>query len=560
MASGPGQPRAGNGHRAPFDTLNEDHLNTFLDLAPEVGTALGLPERDDRWPDPSEEARGQTLACLRRWARDLAGLTEEELTLTQRLDRRVFLSHLELVEWACGEAGTRAHDPDLLEPVAWTLFRQLLATGVPEEERFRGLCRRLERLETYLEEARRQVTVPDATWLGVAGETLAGFEPLLMAIRGRAAESGIPLSLQEDLEKAAAQAGLAAAAQAAWLKGLSPSDKPLWVLGPSRVEELCRLRLLPYSTRDLREMAAVYVTEFRAERRRFGRRLSPGTPEAGVLGLLRQDHAASFQEVLQRVAEVVGSARAFIQGQDLCPLPELERLVVMETPAALVPLVPVAALACSPKFAPEQVGVFLVTAPPPDGSLEVYHQAMLENMAIHEGYPGHHLQLAVANLGTGVLRDGVPLGFFAPDHAAWAHDLVEGWAHYCETLMREAGFRDGDAARVEVAHDGVWRAVRVTVDLGLATGDMSPETAEQVLVTEAGLSPAAARAEVRRCTRDPGQALSYLAGRHRIFSLRREASVAWRGDYSHRRFHELLLSCGNVPLRFVAERLAAPRP
>ncbi|MEW5852000.1 MAG: DUF885 domain-containing protein [Myxococcota bacterium] len=538
-----------------FDQVNEDQLNALLDLAPEVGTALGLVERDDQWPDPSDAAVQQSHATLREWSKALSRLPEVDLNPDQRLDRRVFQAHLELVEFTDQELNSRRHDPDLLTRAGWTLFQQLRSTFVPAEQRFSNLAARLNGLGEYLTRGRAAVTDPDALWLEVAKEVAAATPGLFSAVKASAREEDIPATLRDEVDAAAARAGQAVADHTLWLQGLSPSAKPRWVLGPERFAELCRRRMLGRTPEELLEFGEKYVLEYQAERRRFGRRIMREDPVKGALKKLRSDCPRTFPEALDRVREAVSAARSFVQANDLCPLPGRELLLVDETPAPFRPLVPFAALQCAPKFAPEQTSIYMVTPPVAGASLEDFYQADLENTAVHEGYPGHHLQLSIANLHTGLLRDGVPLGFFADQSAGWAVETVEGWAHYAEEMLREAGFRDSDAAHMQIAHDALWRAHRVVIDVGLATGNMTVEQAVARLVEDIGMPRAAALAEVRRYTRTPGYALCYLLGKHLMFELRQRARVLWRSDFTLRRFHQLVLTTGNVPMHFIANQL-----
>ncbi|MBI5496447.1 MAG: DUF885 domain-containing protein [Deltaproteobacteria bacterium] len=540
---------------ATFDRVNEEHLAGLVDLAPDVGTQLGLTQHDDAWPDPTENGRGAVLRHVRHWGDALEGLAPEGLTPEQAFDRKVFVAHVELVRFAHEHAAQRRHDPDVLSGVAWTLLRQLQSPWVPAEQRLANLAARLRGLDAFLGAARSVVTAPDTLWTEVARRVAAEAPALVNAVAQSARADAVTDALKEDVAHAAESALVALHAHQDWLRDLVPTGDHR-ILGEEKFRELCRLRALPDDPAALLETGRRFVAEYRAERRRWAQRVRPGVVVADALRLLEVDAPASFAEGLQRVHRASLAAREFVREKNLVLLPAGEELVVLETPAPLRPLIPFAALLAAPRFAPEQRSVYLVT-PRADGALGGFCTPDTENTAIHEGYPGHHVQQVFANTATGLLRDGVPVGITSEPAGAWATDTIEGWAHYCEEMMREEGYRGGAPARLQIAHEALWRAHRVVLDVGLATGRTTVEEAVAALTTDLAMPQDAAVAEVARYTRTPGYPLCYLVGKQALFDLRRAAKIKWKDAYTPRRFHDLVLTAGNVPMKYVTMRLAS---
>jgi uncharacterized protein (DUF885 family) len=160
------------------------------------------------------------------------------------------------------------------------------------------------------------------------------------------------------------------------------------------------------------------------------------------------------------------------------------------------------------------------------------------NTSVHEGYPGHHLQFACANRHPSIAR------LLAADHA---HELVEGWAHYCEQLMYEQGFTSGPEVRFVQLEDMVWRACRVIIDIELCSGRMRFGDAVDMLVAEAGMPRPQAEAEVRRYTYTPGYQLSYLYGKHLLLQLRQRRMRQQGAAFDLRDFHDRVLYAGALP-------------
>jgi uncharacterized protein (DUF885 family) len=193
------------------------------------------------------------------------------------------------------------------------------------------------------------------------------------------------------------------------------------------------------------------------------------------------------------------------------------------------------------RWDPSPVGVYVVTPAVDDNpnALREHYRASISNTSIHEAYPGHHLQLALASRHASLTRAQVD-----------APEFVEGWGMYSEQMMRETGFDDGPAFRMAMYTDIIWRACRIILDVRMHRGELTAHEAIDFLIEHTGFEPANARAEVRRYTYTPGYQLSYLLGKVLILGLREEERRR-RGDaFSLRSFHDTLLRYGSLPISF----------
>jgi len=170
--------------------------------------------------------------------------------------------------------------------------------------------------------------------------------------------------------------------------------------------------------------------------------------------------------------------------------------------------------------------------------------------AVHEGVPGHHLQLAIARLN----RDPIRNLFQDPVQN-------EGWALYAEQEMWEQGGL-GKAVQTHVAVLRSWRSRirRVVYDVNMETGAW---TLQQGADWRAQKPPGAATLspEILRAVNWPAQLICYFAGKEQILALKRDAKAAWGARYSERRFNDELLALGSVPYVFArAKLLGEPVP
>ena len=164
----------------------------------------------------------------------------------------------------------------------------------------------------------------------------------------------------------------------------------------------------------------------------------------------------------------------------------------------------------------------------------------MKTLAVHEGIPGHHFQIAMAR----ELKD-LPLLRQQPIYTAY----TEGWALYAERLAAEIGFYEsdpfGDLGRLQAE---MFRAVRLVVDTGLHAKGWTREQAIEYMVGTAGMGEDEVVSEVERYMALPGQATAYKVGQLKILELRDRARAALGPKFNLKDFHTVVLESGAVPL------------
>ena len=164
----------------------------------------------------------------------------------------------------------------------------------------------------------------------------------------------------------------------------------------------------------------------------------------------------------------------------------------------------------------------------------------MKTLAVHEGIPGHHFQIAMAR----ELKD-LPLLRQQPIYTAYS----EGWALYAERLAAEIGLYEGDPfgdlGRLQAE---MFRAVRLVVDTGLHAKGWTREQAIEYMVGTAGMGEDEVVSEVERYMALPGQATAYKVGQLKILELRDRARAALGPKFNLKDFHTVVLESGAVPL------------
>ncbi len=163
----------------------------------------------------------------------------------------------------------------------------------------------------------------------------------------------------------------------------------------------------------------------------------------------------------------------------------------------------------------------------------------MRTLAYHEGIPGHHFQISIAQELTGVpfFRKVLPFTAFS-----------EGWALYSEQLAWEMGFQDDPLDNLGRLRDEMMRAVRLVVDSGIHYKHWTREQAIAYMMENTGMSETDVTAEIQRYFVNPGQALAYKAGMLKILELRERAKAKLGEKFDLRRFHDVVLSNGALPM------------
>jgi uncharacterized protein (DUF885 family) len=172
----------------------------------------------------------------------------------------------------------------------------------------------------------------------------------------------------------------------------------------------------------------------------------------------------------------------------------------------------------------------------------------MEPLMAHEGVPGHHLQIALAQ----ELAD-IPRFRRHGGHTAY----IEGWGLYSESLGSELGLYKDPYSRYGQLNFEIWRAIRLVVDTGLHWKGWTREQAIDYFKENSGSSEHDITVEVDRYIVWPGQALAYKLGELKIKELRARATKALESRFDVRKFHDMVLGAGSLPLPILEERVAA---
>jgi uncharacterized protein (DUF885 family) len=533
----------------------EEWLYRLLELNPVAATQLGDHRWDDRLatysPEAIESEHQEILAALA----EVQAMDLTSFGLEARIDHTL-IAHI-------FQAFIRQHDRQrfvwrnpgaYLDAVVGGVVMLIIKEFAPLPERLRSALGRVREAPRVLREAQVNLVPTEVpkVWAEVALEQVqqaAGlFDGLLPSLAAGAAPE-----LQADLAEAGQVAVQAIQAYARYLQDeLAPHAAGDFAAGRELFDEILREEhLVDY---DAEQLLAIGWEQFRRTRLQMeavAREIDPRKTVREILEEAKADHPTA-EGLMDAYEAAMAQARQYVVEHDIATIPAGESLRIIETPAYLRPILPYAGYMPAGILEEQQEGIFVVTpvdpaAPPEEQEqkLRGHYYAKLPVTALHEAYPGHHLQLVWSNQ-----RETIPRRM-----ATFLSSLfIEGWAFYCEELMEQLGYIATPLQRLGRLSDQLWRAARIILDVSLHTRGMSVDEAVDVLVRECQLEPTNALAEVRRYTQEPTQPQSYLMGKLQIVELVADYRHA-HPEASLRQTHDAILGSGSLPPRLMRQRL-----
>lgn len=538
--------------------FGDEYLALLEELSPESATALGLHARDadlDPRDKPTFDAHTEKLRTL--LARlDARSPEANARGAGLRLSRAARTDHALLRSMLRTELLGRARRPLENEPQLYTspmgaVFAMTARDYAPAPRRAADVVARLEKLPGVLAHARVNLGAPPRVWTQVAIERSERAKDFFEAQRPFLTQH---LAAELPRVRRALDGAIRAYAEYSIFlkKTVLPRATGSFAAGPEYFTALLREGyFLKESPAELEAMGLEVLAETEAQMTVVAKRLDPqgkGWPE--VVAKVKRNHPKAG-ELLTAYRFEVERARAFLVKHDVVPFPEGDDLAIVDTPVFMRTTV-IAAYDRPPPFdaGTSTKGFFFVT--PIDATLPAAKQeAMLRendhgdivDTAVHEAYPGHHLQLSFAAK--------------HPSKVRKVHDapiFSEGWALYSEELLSELGYYTDEERLMQLAWTLV-RAARVVIDVGLHTKGMTFDQAVAFLTDRVHLERPLAVSEVKRYSMTPTQPLAYLTGRQGILALRARAKARDGAAFSLKRFHHDVLTRGTLPPGLLATEL-----
>jgi hypothetical protein len=543
----PGGP--GGSDAARWDAFVTDYLEAYFAAHPDVAVQAGRHEFDGRLPDWSAAGLRKEAERLREWkARGLA-FDPAALDAGSALERRYLLARIDQDLFWLEEARWPHRNPyfyaDALDPNVYVAREY-----APPEARMRAFAAYAREVPGALQQIRANLSRPlPRTFIDIGRTTFGGlasyYEKDVPAAFAAVRDPGLLAEFRAANEAAAK----AARETDRWLEAQRPAATDGFSLGPDlfsrmllqtervgldldHLEEAGR-RDMERNLAALDEACAAFAPG-RTVPQCIARVQARKPPEGPVAGARRQ----------------LAGLKRFIEEKGIVSIPGPEEARVAEAPPykrwnfAYIDIP-----------GPYETGLpstYYIAPPDPawtprDREAYIAGEAALLFVSVHEVWPGHFLQFLHAN------RARSKFGQVFVGYA-----FAEGWAHYAEEMMWEAGLGDGDpATRVGMLLNALLRDARYLSAIGLHARGMTVAESEALFRDRAHQDAGTARQQAARGTFDPAY-LNYTLGKLMIRRLREEWTEP-RGDrQAWRAFHDQFLSHGGPPIPLVREAMLGP--
>ena len=569
--------------RTAFDFALQRFLDDQFAAQPVWATQVGFHAYDDRWPDLSESGRDARLALLRHHRARFEALDEHELSRDERIDRGIVLGAIEELEFSEAELREPAWDPLWYVYTCGSgLFSLLAREFAPWAHRGAAFAARVESLPLVLAQAREAlVGLPDRPVSQLHTEAalnqLGGVEDLISQGRTEAdshAAAGELPELPQRLAAAEDEARLALADFADFLRReVQPRARDEGRLGERLFAAKLRHTLgSDMSPAQLEQRALAEYDRVRGEMVSLARGMwshwlpgrpppdvaSAGSPAAaadeivrGVLDAVAREHPPADQLLSFSQAEIK-RIEQFVRQRGIIGLTD-EQLDVTWTPVFMRAYG--RAFLDSPGPLDKGLRSYFWITPPDEsagpeaveGYLREENDRMLSLLAIHEGVPGHYLQLAWANRCPSLARAVFASGTF-----------IEGWAVYVTQVMVDLGFGADDPA-LQLTHLKYYlRAVtNALMDVRIHAGQMTEPEAMALMVGGGFQEQDEARAKWLRARLTATQLSTYFVGSLELWELEHEARRRAGDSFDYRRYLESVISHGSPPTRWLRRILLA---
>lgn len=515
---------------------------SYFKWEPAFAVSQGRHEFDGQLPDWSAAAIKKQIEWLNGQRTRAAAFAASSLSPTQAFERNYLLAVIDGNLFWLTDAEQPFTNPAYytgsLDPSVY-----LTRPYAPLETRMRAFIQYARQVPAATKHIRDNLRTPlPKTFITYAGKNFGGFASFYRDDVPKEFAAVTEPMLQAELKAAIEPAAQAMQTLADWFKSLEPSATDGFALGPERFARM--LQATERVTTPLNTLRAAGEADLKRNLQALNDACARFAPGASLRDCITQvnRHKPEGGPVAagnRQLAEL----RRFVADHDLVSIPGDEMAVVAESPP--YNRWNLAYINIPGPYDMGMPSTYYIAPPDPSWSKadqEAYipSRAFLTFVSVHEVWPGHFLQFLHAN--RAARRFGqlfVGYGF------------AEGWAHYTEEMMWDAGFGAGDPElHIGQLVNALMRNVRFICAIGLHTQNMTVAACETLFREQAMLDPGNAKQQAERGTYDPAY-LNYTMSKLMIRKLRDEWIATRGGRQAWREFHDRFLSYGGPPVPLV---------
>ncbi len=531
----------------PWANFVDSFMEQYFEYEPTSAVYAGGRGRDGQWPERIPDGINAHCVWLKGQREAAQRFEVDRLTETERFEREYFLGEIDGQLFWLEKAGWPSRNP----------MYYGLSPDVYVSREYAPLNERLQAYITYagnvpaaLEQMRSNLQTPlPKTYVQLGRIIFGGLASFLAADIPAIFAAVDDQALLADFQAANAIAQQAFADADEWFQGLEAGATDDFALGAELFSEMLwtneRIDL------SLEELEAIGRADLERNLAALDTACSEYAPGESITECIARVQAAKPAEgPVQAAREQLTGLKVALMELDLVSIPGTEEALVNESPphrrwnAAYIDI---------PGPYEENLPSIYYIAPPDPSWTEAEQQAYVPGLAelmfisVHEVWPGHFLQFLHSNRAAS--KFGQIFGSYA---------FTEGWAHYSEELMWEAGLAGGDPAiHIGQLLNALLRNVRYLSAIGLHTQGMTVAQSERMFKELAYQDPGNASQQANRGTFDPGY-LNYTMGKLMIRQLRSDWTADRGGRAAWKQFHDQFLSYGAPPVPLVRTAMLGP--
>ena len=549
-----------------FENLGHQYLGELPGLSPVSATYIGDHSADDQLDQVSSEARQKTRDVYLKYRKLLADIDRDALSRANQVDAELMYSDIESGLWSLDTLQEWAWNPVRYVGTSGSAIYNLVARDfAPITERLNNAAARLEQMPRFLAQARSSL-VPERV-PKIHAETAVRQNPGLNSIIDNMILPEMDvLSAAERtrLEAAIETARDAIAEHQTWLEEeLLPRAAGDFRIGAELYD--VKLGFALSSPMGRKEVTARAESEYEAVRNEMYEiskeiyaddhpyTTFPDQPdEAFKQVVIRAALEKAYQELPERdgivdiARQQLQQATDFVIEKNIVTMPDepIEIIIMPEFQRGVT-----LAYMDSPGPLDKGQKAFYAVAPLPtdwtdeqtNSFLREYNLYSIQDLTIHEGIPGHHLQLALSNRYPSALRGVFSSGPF-----------IEGWAVYAERVMIDEGYLDHHPLMRLINLKWYLRAVtNAIIDSAIHVDGMTRDEAMKLMIEGGFQEEREAAGKWIRAQLTSAQLSTYFVGYQEHIEMRHAVEEAWGEEFTLRRYHDQALSYGSPPGKFV---------
>lgn len=537
-----------------FQRLARRYFNWLYRHYPVAATSLGVHRYDDYLTDFDPKAIRARLTQIKIFLKEFRKIKPLSLSLKNTHNYRVLTDDIKWDILSAEKIKYWQKAPSVYsDEIIWGLYFLVNRRFARQTVRAQSLLARLKAAPLVLEQGKRNLKRPCLVWVEIALDSVKGGIIFFKVQVSDFAQKTKNPSLRKEILQANNKLVKVFEDYLRFLRQIKKKAQKDFAIGKLLFEKKLKLAGgIDWSTDELLQIGWEIFNQTEKELEKLAETIKPGSLWWQTLEDLKKNHP-SRQKLLEVYRQEVKRLKRFLRQEKIVPLLRGEKLRVIDTPESERATTPYAAYLSPAPFEKDQTGQFWVTPinikkslPEQKKQLQEHAYAHLPITVLHESYPGHHLQLVIANQKTSYVRKHF--------HST---PYVEGWALYCEQLMVETGYLGKPELRLAQLQAQLWRAARIIIDVSLHTNRMTFRQAVNFLIKRVHLEKNSAFTEVRRYTLTPTYPLSYMIGKWQILALREKIKKKQKDKFTLKKFHQSFLLSGSIPIKFVEKEILA---